>query len=150
LEIESEGITFELPVLLKEKRFQVTRIHRTRIKAAITENAFQEYLTSAYSELAPQIKIVGPGIQLSARALVFGNSLPVVLEGRLGVSGPKKLRFIPERLMVAGRPVVSSFIQLISKQIPLEFSIMNEWPLEITEVHLEQGVLFLSLKELKS
>ncbi|HEX3043904.1 MAG TPA: hypothetical protein VHY08_04045 [Bacillota bacterium] len=150
LEIESQGVTFDFPVLLKEKRLQVARLQRTRIKATVTETAFQEYLTSAYPDLKPQFKIVPAGIELSARASVFGNSLPVVLEGQLGVSSPNKLRFFPKRLMVAGRPVVSSFIQLISKQLPLEFSIINEWPLEITGIRLEQGILFLSLKELKS
>ncbi|MCL6588377.1 MAG: LmeA family phospholipid-binding protein [Firmicutes bacterium] len=147
LDIEGELITFDFPALLKEKRLRITRIQRARIKAAINETAFQEYLVSAYPEFEPRFSIVSTGIQLSGRATLFGNNLPVALEGRLGISGPKKLRFFPEKLVVAGRPVAPSFIQFISRQIPLEFSIMNEWPLEITGIRLDQGVLLISLKE---
>jgi hypothetical protein len=147
LEIESQGISFDLPVLLKKKQLQITHIHRARIKAAITETAFQDYLTLAYPQLKPRFIITPAGIQLSGQASIFGNSLPVVLKGRLGLSGPQKIRFFPERLIIANRTAPSSFIQFINQQIPLEFNILNEWPIQITSIRLNPGILSLSLKE---
>jgi hypothetical protein len=56
------------------------------------------------------------------------------------------LRFDPKGLFIAGRPVPGSLLNLVGQQVPLDFSILTGWPLEITSVVIRKGYIDLSLR----
>lgn len=149
LSVDNHGFNFDLPVLLKEKRLKFLAVHETKIQAVITEKALQDYLNFRFAPFQPQLQIFPGRFHLTGRAELYGNTVPLELDGYLTVSSPKHLRFYPNRLLVANKVVPRDFLQFFGTQLPLEFPILENWPLRITGFTLKKGVVTISFQEIK-
>lgn len=145
--LDNRGFSLDLPLLFKEKRLEITSIQRTRIAAAVSERALQDYLNLRHPGLGIGVKIRPGKLRLSGSVLLLGSRVPVELEGRLVHSAAKTIEFHPSGLAIARHSVSGEVLDFISNQLPVRFTIMENWPLEITGIHLSEGRLSISLKE---
>ncbi len=148
LNFQNGGFTFNLSLLLTKQRLQLLSIGATTVEATVTAKSFSEYLNLLYPQLKPGVKIYPGEFLISSEAKLFEKEVPVQLAGELQISGPKNLRFYPTRLIISGRTVPKDFLRFLGNQIPLEFTLMEDWPLEVKEVTLKRDLLFLSFKEI--
>jgi hypothetical protein len=146
--IDNHGFSFDLPQLLKEKKLNLLSVNQTRINAAINEKGFQEYFDLRYPAFEPGVKVFPGSLRLTGKAQLFGNTVSLGVEGVLMISSPKSLRFYPKRLLVGERAVPREFMKFVSDQIPLEFTLMEDWPLKITGLALKQSSIQISFQEI--
>lgn len=147
LVMDSEGFRFDLGVLLKEKRFKIREMERTRINGVIDESALNDYLDLRYPEYQSNVKLKPGGLILSGTARILNQLIQVQLEGDLKVISQKKLRFYPTRLRIANNNISGSLLRIVSEQVPLEFSIMEDWPLKMKAFQLEAQKIKVSMEE---
>jgi hypothetical protein len=148
LQLDNYGFSLDLPLLLKEKRLEITSIQRTEIAASVTERALQDYLNLSHPGYGVGV-IIKPGqLQLTGSVLLFGNKVPVQLQGRLVNPAAKTIEFQPNGLSIARYSLSEKTLNFISHQLPVKFDIMDNWPLMITGIQLTEGMLSISLKEL--
>ncbi len=147
LTLENHGFRYNLPHLLREQRLEILKLQATKIKAAISETALSNYLAVNYPQFQPVLKITLDKISLTGAINFLGKTVVVNLEGKMGLVGAKTFRFYPEQLWVDGQSVPGDFVKFIGNQIPLEFSIMSDLPLTITELSFRNGAIMLLLKE---
>jgi hypothetical protein len=148
LHLENQGFTFNLPALFKEKRLKLVHLNKTRINAIVTAPAFSDYLSLYYPQFKPTLKINPGMLVLRGQTSIFGNIVPVELAGLLKIVALKNLRFYPTRLFIAKRAVSHDFLRFVGNQLPLQFSLMAEWPLAITAVRLKEGYIAMGFKEI--
>jgi hypothetical protein len=134
--------------LLFKKRLQFEAIQRTNVRAEVSADALRKYFDLFYPGLGLWVEVSPGYISLSGTARLFGKNVPVQLAGNLEISGPKNLRFFPERLYVSGRPVPRGLLRFIGTQWPLEFTILESWPLKLTGLILQKGRIFLFMREM--
>lgn len=148
LQLDNQGFSLDLPLLLKEKRLEITSIQRTKIAASVSERALQDYLNLSHPGYGVGV-IIKPGqLQLSGNVLLLGNKVPVELKGELVNSSSKTIEFHPSGFSIARHSVSGEVVDFIGNQLPLKFSVMENWPLMITRIQLTEGMLSISLKEL--
>lgn len=147
--LNCEGFTFSLSELIKERRLRLISIRPTKVRLTIHERDLTEYMTVKYLDLHPVFKLTKNGVEINALATVYGNKIPITVIGQLLPSGSKKIQFQPESLRISGRQLPQNLIQFISKQIPLEFPVLENWPLQIDSLVTQKNLLQLSLHEEK-
>ncbi len=147
LRIESSGFRFDLPLLLRERQLRITALNRTRLSARLTETALGDYLNLCYPGYNLGVGMLADRLRLTGIAEIFGSKVPVLLEGGLSTTGPRELRFYPDRLLVGGRSVGQSLLQFVGDQIPLEFSLLERWPVTLSRLSLRPGYLELAWRE---
>lgn len=147
LHIDNRGLILNMPILLKEKRLQISSIQSTKVQAQIDTAALQKYLNTFYAQFKPHLAILPNRLQFSGVAPVLGSPLPVRLEGDLRLSDPKRLQFFPTRLAIAGRPVAGNLLRFVSDQIPLQFGVLENWPLQIIGFSLKKGYIAVELQQ---
>jgi hypothetical protein len=147
LSLDNQGFSLDLPVLLKEKRLAITSIEKTKISASVSEQALADYINRLHPGYGVGVKIQPSRLQLSGCFLLFGKKVPVVLEGGLVNLAPKTIEFHPSGLSVAKQWISGEVVSFISNQLPVQFAIMENWPLMITRIQLNQGIVSISLKE---
>lgn len=150
LEIDSQGFRFNLRVLLKEKRLKILEMKKTLINGIIEEAALNEYLNLRYPEYQSSVKIKTGGLILSGSAHILNQVIPVQLEGDLKVISEKKLRFYPTRLWIAKNSVSGSLLRIVGEQVPLEFGIMEDWPLKMSAFKLDDQKIMVTMEELEA
>lgn len=150
LEIDSQGFRFNLRVLLKEKRLKILEMKKTRIKGIIQEAALNEYLNLRYPEYQSSVKIKTGGLILSGSAQILNQVIPVKLEGDLSSISEKKLRFYPTRLLIANSSVSGSLLRIVSQQVPLEFGVMEDWPLKLSGFKLNDQKIMITMEEMET
>jgi hypothetical protein len=149
-QLDNQGFSFNLPVLLKEGSLQITTIQTTQIKAVISEKALEDYLNLEHPGYGLGVGILADKILIRGRIFFLGNKVPVEFEGGFTNNSTKMIRFHPLKLSIANHPVSYGLLELIGNQLPLEFPIMEDWPLRITQIRLTEGNLSISLRELNS
>lgn len=129
--MDCRGFWFDLPKLLKERRLIVPRMGPTQISATVDETALNEYLDLRYPVLNSNLRLRKGGVILSGWAFIFDNRVSIELEGELKAISDKHLRFFPTRLIIAGRKITGTLLKIVGEQLPMEFEIMEGWPLKI-------------------
>ena len=147
LQIDNRGLLINMPALLKEKRLLISGLGKTKVRAEIDAVALQDYLNTYYPQFKPHLTIVPGSLQFSAVARVFGAALPVRLTGDLRLGNPKRLQFFPLSLMIGGRPVSGNLLRFVSDQISLQFSVLEDWPLQIVGFTLKKGYIAVDLQQ---
>ncbi len=150
LAIDSQGFRFNVGELLKERRLKIIKMKKTRINGVIDESALNDYLNLRYPGYQSSVKIKPGGLILSGSARILNKTIPVVLEGDLKAISEKKLRFYPTRLLIANNNISGSLLQIVSQQVPLEFGVMEDWPLEISAFKLEDQKIEVIMEEFKT
>lgn len=150
LEIDSQGFRFNLTLLLKEKQLKILAMKKTRINGVIEEPDLNEYLNLRYPEYQSRVKIKPGGLVLSGSAHILNRAIPVKLEGDLKAISEKKLRFYPTRLLIANNSVSGALLRIVSQQAPLEFGVMEEWPLKLKGFKLENRKITVAMEELET
>ncbi len=148
--IDSQGFRFDLAVLLKRKELKIMEMKKTRINGIIKEAALNEYLGLRYPEYKSSVKIKPGGLILSGSAQILDRIIPVELEGDLRAISGKRLRFYPTRLLIANSNVSGSLLRIVSEQVPLEFRIMEEWPLKVSAFKLEAQEIKVAMEEFET
>ena len=149
LQIDNRGFVCNLSKLLRRKELEFISLNQTTVAATIGETALQDYFNLFYPGTGLTLKILPEKWRLSATTEIFGNRVLAQLDGKIAIASEKSLRFYPERLIIAGRVVPRDFLKFIGNQIPLEFSIMERWPLRITGIRLGEGVVFIKFREVR-
>lgn len=148
LEIDSKGFRFNLKTLLKQKRLQIIKMDNTRIDGVIAENDLNDYLNFRYPEYNSSVTIKPGRLILSGSAQVFNQIIPIRLEGDLKAISEKRLRFYPTGLVIADRDISGSLLRIVSEQVPLEFGVMEDWPLQMSDFRLEAKRIKVSMEEI--
>jgi hypothetical protein len=148
LHLENKGFMFNLPLLFKERRLELIHLNKTRIRAMVTAPAFSDYMNLYYPQFKPVVKINPGKLTITGETQIFGNTVPAGLTGEVKIESPKNLRFYPTKLYISGRNVPSKYLHYIGTQIPLQFTLMEDWPLNVTAVSLKDGYVMLNFKEL--
>jgi hypothetical protein len=148
LHLQNDGFSFDLPLLFKEQRLKLIHVNKTRIWAKVTATALSEFLTLHYPQFKPVVQINPDRLIVSGETQLFGNVVPAMLSGTVKIASLKNLRFYPTGLLVYGHTVPPNFLRFISTQVPLEFTLMADWPLSVTAVSLKAGYLALDFKEI--
>jgi hypothetical protein len=148
LHLQNDGFTFDLPLLFKEKRLKLIQLNKTRIWAKVTATALSEFMKLHYPQFKPVVQINSDRVIVSGEAQLFGNVVPAMLSGTVKIASLKNLRFYPTGLFVYGHTVPPNFLRFIGAQVPLEFTLMADWPLSVTAVSLKPGYLALDFKEI--
>jgi hypothetical protein len=149
LRIDCRGFTFDLKRLLKERQLLLKAIAPTIITAQITEAAATAYFVARYGQFQPRITFLPGRLRVSGATEVFGKNVVLSLEGLVHTVQPKKLRFYPQRLQIAGHPVSTGFLKYIGDRIPLEIDVLQEWPLQIANITLQKGKVVLQIEEIR-
>ena len=147
LTIDNRGLELDWPSLLRERRLRLKRLGRTRAHAVVAADALQSYLATLYPDLHPRLELAAGRLRLGGTANLFGSPVQLELAASLSISSGKKVRLTPLGLWAAGREVAPGLVRFLTGQIPLEFAIMQNWPLELTRLTLKPGALYLALKE---
>lgn len=147
LQLDNQGFSLNLPLLLKEKRLEITSIQRTKIGASVSERSLQDYLNLSHPGFGVGVKIQPGQLRVSGNVLLLGNKVPVELEGSLVNSAAKTIEFHPSGLSIARHWVSGEVLNFISNQLPVKFAVMESWPLMITGIRLTKGILSISLTE---
>jgi hypothetical protein len=147
LQINSNGLTLDLKVLLNEKQFLIKSIARTEITVQITEAVATEYLADQYNRFNPQIFFLPGRLRVTGATEAFGKTVPLYLEGLLHPVQPKTLRFYPEQFQIANRSVSRKFLRYLGDRIPLEIEVLQAWPLQIKGLTLQKGIVVLQIRE---
>lgn len=150
LEIDSQGFQFNLKTLLKQKRLQILKMDQTRIEGVIAENDLNDYLHFRYPEYNSSVKIKPGRLILTGSARVFNQIIPIQLEGDLKAISEKRLRFYPTSLVIAEREISGSLLRIVSEQVPLEFEVMEDWPLQLSDFRLEAERIKVSMEEIET
>lgn len=148
LEIDSQGFRFNLKTLLRQKRLQIIKMDQTRIEGVIAENDLNDYLNFRYPEYNSNVKIKPGRLILTGSARVFNQIIPIQLEGELKAISEKRLRFYPISLVIAERDISGSLLRIVSEQVPLEFGVMEDWPLQMSDFRLEAERIKISMEEI--
>lgn len=148
LYLENEGFTFNLPLLFRERHLELIHLNKTRIHTKVTAAAFSDYLNLRYPEFKPVVTINLGELVLKGRIQLFGNTVPAELAGIIKIVSPKELRFYLTKLVVSGRNVPSKYLRYIGNQLPLQFTVMADWPLAVTAISLNSGYAALDFKEI--
>lgn len=148
LEIDNQGIDFDLPRLLTQKTIVFENIETTRVRGVVNEQALTEYLRLKYPQYQPEVRMLPGRIEVSGDVRLFGTATRVRVAGGLKANGPKTLRFFPEQVQIAARKVPGELLEVISTQLPLEFSLMENWPLQILEITIAEKTMAIELMEI--
>lgn len=148
LHLDNKGFTFNLPRLFRERRLELIRLNQTRIHTRVAAAAFSDYLNIRYPEFKPAVTINPGELVLSGRIELFGNPVPAELAGAIKIVPPKDLRFFPTKLAISGRKVPSRYLSYIGNQLPMQFTVMADWPLAVTAISLNSGYAALDFQEL--
>lgn len=148
LRINNEWLDFDLPLLIQKKELRLEQIGKTKVEGIINETALSEYLNAKYPEFQPKTVIVPGRVRISGKVSIFGRLTDIMLEERMEASGPKTIRFFTESLAIDGRQVPEDLVKLITTQIPLNFSVMEDWPLKITKLQLNKEQVEIHLEEM--
>lgn len=148
LEIDSQGFQFDLKTLLKQKRLQIIKMDHTRIEGVIAEKDLNDYLNFRYPEYNSSVKIKPGKLILTGSARVFNQIVPIQLEGDLKAISEKRLRFYPISLVIADRHISGSLLRIVSEQAPLEFEVLEDWPLQMSDFRLEAERIEISMEEI--
>ena len=150
LKIDSQGFRFDLKTLLKQKRLQIIQMADTRIDGAIAESDLNDYLDFRYPEYNSSIKIKPGRLILTGSAHVFNQIIPIQLEGDLKAVSDKRLRFYPTSLVIANKDISGPLLRIVSEQVPLEFGVMEGWPLQMRDFRLESQNIKFSMEEISA
>ena len=148
LSITSQGFRFDLPALLQHKELKFLEINKTDVAAVISSQALQDYLNYRNPGSDLRIGVAKEKLLFSGVKELWGNKVPYQISGPLKVSGWQRLRFYPERIFISGQAVPKGFLNFINKQVPLEFGVMESWPLQINYLSLTQNRIRLGFKEM--
>ncbi len=148
LDIASQGFRFDLPLLLRRRALRFLELRPTIVKASLTDKALSNYLRLKYPEYNLDINILPDRVRLTGVAAVFGNTVPLLLEGNVAPVGTKSIRFYPEKLLVSGRSMGSTVLKYLGEQVPLEFPLLAQLPLRLSSLRLKPGGLELSWRDL--
>lgn len=147
LTINNRGLELDWPSLLRERRLRLKRLGWTRAQAVVSAEALQSYLETLYPNLHPRLILATGRLRLGGAAYLFGSSVPLELEASLSISSGKTIRITPLGLWAAGHEVAPGLVRFLTGQVPLEFAVFTDWPLELTQLVLKSGALYLTLKE---
>lgn len=150
LEIDSQGFRFNLKTLLKQKRLQILKMDNTRIDGVIDESGLNDYLNFRYPEYNSSVTIKPGRLILTGSAQVLNQIVPIRLEGDLKAISEKHLRFYPTSLVIANRDISGSLLRIVSEQVPLEFGVMEDWPLQMSDFRLEAQRIKVSMEEINT
>ncbi len=148
LDIDSQGFRFDLPLLLRRRELRFLELRQTTVQASLTDKALSRYLRLNYPEYNLDINILPDRVRLTGVAAVFGNTVPLLLEGNVAPVGTKNIRFYPDKLLVSGRSMGSSVLKFLGEQVPLEFPLLAKLPLRLNSLRLKPGGLELSWRDL--
>ncbi len=148
--IDSQGFWFDLPKLLTAKQLQIIKMEPTQIIGVIDEAALNEYLDLRYPEFNSNLRIKKGGLILSGWAYIFKNHVSIELEGDLRAISEKQLRFYPTRLLIADQKVSGTLLRIVSEQLPIEFGIMEGWPLKISSLSLDEKKIKVTMEDIKT
>lgn len=146
LTMDCRGFWFDLPKLLKERRLIILRMGPTQIYATVDETALNEYLDLRYPDLISNLQIRKGGVILSGWAVIFNNRVSMELEGELKAVTERHLRFFPTRLIIAGRKITGTLLKIVGEQLPMEFEIMEGWPLKINSFNIKDRKIEITMK----
>lgn len=146
LTMDCRGFWFDLPKLLKERSLKILRMGPTQIFAIVDETALNEYLDLHYPDLNSDLRVRKGGVILSGWAFIFNNRVSIELEGELKAITEKYLRFFPTRLIIAGRKITGTLLKIVGEQLPMEFEIMEGWPLKINSFNIEDRKIEITMK----
>ena len=147
LDLANQGFRLDLPLLLRHRTLHFLEVQKTTVRAEVSERALSQYLREHYPEYQLDLNVLPDRVRLTGAAALFGNQLPILLEGEVAPVGRHNIRFFPKRLLVSGRSMGNSFIRLVGDQIPLEFALLPDLPLRITGMRLRPGLVELSWRE---
>lgn len=148
LEIDNQGLDVDLPRLLTKRELVIENIATTRVRGVIGERGLTDYLRLKYSQYQPEVRMLPGQIQVFGDVNLFGAATRVQVAGGLKASGPKTLRFFPEQVQIATRNVPRELLEFISTQLPLAFSLMENWPLQILKFTLGDQAMTIELMEI--
>lgn len=146
LTMDCRGFWFDLPKLLKERSLKILRMGPTQIFAIVDETALNEYLDLHYPDLNSDLRVRKGGVILSGWAFIFNNRVSIELEGELKAITEKHLRFFPTRLIIAGRKITGTLLKIVGEQLPMEFEIMEGWPLKINSFNIKDRKIEITMK----
>jgi hypothetical protein len=146
LTMDCRGFWFDLPKLFKERRLIILRMKPTRIFATVDETALNKYLDLRYPDLNSNLRVRKGGVVLSGWAFVFNNRVSIELEGELKAIAERHLRFFPTRLIIAGRKITGTLLKIAGEQLPMEFEIMEGWPLKISSFNIKDRKIEITMK----
>lgn len=147
LKINCRGFWFDLPKMYKEKSLEIIKMDTTQIHGVIDEQAFNEYLDTRYPEIDSNLRIKSGGLILSGWTNLFNKLVFIELEGDLKASSERQLRFYPTKLNIAGQKVSGTLLRIVGEQLPIEFGIMEGWPLKISGLNLGEKRIELTLED---
>lgn len=147
LDLVNEGFRFDLPLLLRGGGLRFLEVRKTAVEAWVSDQALSEYLRTHYPDYQLDLNVLADRVRLTGVASVFGNEVPILLEGEVAPVDYRNIRFFPKRLLISGRSMGSSFVGLIGDQIPLEFPLLPNLPLRLTGLRLKPGQVRLSWRE---
>jgi hypothetical protein len=148
LHLKNEGFTFSLPLLLRDRTLKLVHLYKTSIHAKVAAAAFSNYVNLYYPQFKPAVAIYPGELVFNGKIQVFRDIVPVEIAGLVKIASPKDLRFYPIRLVVSGRTVPPKYLHYIGNQIPLQFTVMADWPLALTGVSLNSGYVLMDFKEI--
>jgi len=146
----SRGFTFAPSRLLTERKLELRTMNQTRLTAVIAAASLEAYLGIKYPKLHPEIRIIPGIIIVNGQAALFGKKIPVTLAGTLRRSAPQTIRFEPERLQVSGKELPRKLLRFAGKQLPLEFALLENWPLRIEHLSLNNNSLTVGFRDFQS
>lgn len=148
LSVVSKGFQFDLNSLVRDQQLVFNTIGATEVKAVITAASLTEYLKIRYPDLKPVITIEADNLRYIGELEALGRPISIQVEGGLQVSGFKKLRFYPQKMQVLNHRIPNSLLKFIGTQLPIEFAVLEEWPLKITNFSLSKGLMRIVLNEI--
>ena len=148
ISIRNDGFNVNLPILFREDRLVFKSINHTQIQATVREKDFSNYLKLKYPDIKPEIQFFKDKVEILSEVTVYGRNLPVEVSGNLAVAGFNHLRFYPERVQISGQSLPRSLLDFIGTQLPLEFSMLGDWPLQIKSFSLRKGLIQIVFREI--
>jgi hypothetical protein len=149
LHVDSRGFRLDPVKLLLEKKLVLISLNPTSITARVTAIAATDFLFHRYASFKPEVEFFSDGLRVGGETEFWENRVPVLLSGRLAVNSPKTIRFFPEKLSISGRQAPRDFLRFLGGQIPLEIPVLHDWPLQISDLKLEPGILIVTMREME-
>lgn len=150
LRIDCQGFWFDVAKMFQEKSLVIIGMEPTQIIGVIDEQALNEYLDMRYPEIDSDLQIKSGGLILSGWASIFSKRVLIELEGDLKAISARQLRFYPTKLIIANQKVSGALLRVAGEQLPIEFGIMEGWPLKISGLTVGENRIQLTMENTES
>ena len=144
----ASGMKLDLGALFFERRLEINSFARADLSFRLSEEELTAAISRDLPQWEPELRIRPEEITLAGRINIWNRGLlPFQASVRIEQAAANILRLTPTGLSIAGFDFFDKLLDKYRQELTWEYPVHLPWPLQISDLLLEQGFLEMKWKE---